>query len=157
MARYYNHNVGSELPELFSGMKVLVQRFDDQSWEPAIIKEKCSEPRSYIVELSNGSKVRRNRRFLKEISPNASSKLCFDKSILHSNDTPVSQNVEQSAEDNTSTSEPSSPEVTFKDKANLTYVRNDVPVETAFSPRKSERTVKKPFRLIEQCEIRIKY
>ena len=69
MARYYNHNVDSELPELFSGMKVLVQRFDDQSWEPAIIKEKRSEPRSYIVELSNGSKVRRNRRFLKEIRP----------------------------------------------------------------------------------------
>ena len=38
----------------------------DHGWLPAGVREKCTEPRSYPVETSDGAMLRRNRRFLRE-------------------------------------------------------------------------------------------
>jgi transposase InsO family protein len=72
---YYDRNAKTPLSDLLPGMKVLVQ--DGKNWYPATVKEKSSEPRSYIVTTANGSEIRRNRKFLKEISKEASQKFTF--------------------------------------------------------------------------------
>ena len=151
IAQYYNQHAGSELLELFPGMKVLVQKNDDQSWAPGTIKEKCVEPRSYVIEMSNGSNIRRNRRFIKEISPKASSKFCFDKNSMCDDDVSVCEPVKKSTSNVTNEAVPKTTEVAFKDQAEFTYVRNDVPVKEAFGSRKTTCTIKKPCRLIENC------
>ena len=46
-------------------------------WVPGIVKQKCDEPRSYTVQTPNGRVVRRNRKFLQELSPEAANKLSF--------------------------------------------------------------------------------
>lgn len=153
IAHYYNQNAGSELPELFPGMKVVVQKPNEQSWLPGIIKEKCVEPRSYVVKMSNGSELRRNRRFLKELSSDASSNFEFDKGSLYDDDFNDSLPVSNFREG--FDSKPSV--VSFSDHADLTHVRNDVPVKDAFNSRRSARNIKKPSRLIEQCEVLVKY
>ena len=107
--------------------------------------------------MSNGSTIRRNRRFIKELSPSASSKLCFNNDSMNQNDDFVFQPSSDCRKDNIDNTKPSPPEVAFKDQADVTYVRNDVPVREAFSPRKSTRAVKKPCRLIEHCEVNVKY
>ena len=74
----YDSSAGSELPELLAGMKVLVQRDDKSAWYPGVVKSKCDEPRSYVVQTPNGNVIHRNRRFLQELSPEAVKKLSFE-------------------------------------------------------------------------------
>ena len=57
--------------------KVRVQL--DKTWEPAIVKSVCPEPRSYQVELNDGRKFRRNESFIK---PN----FTRDNTLIHIND-----------------------------------------------------------------------
>ena len=130
LANYYNQNAGPDLSELLPGMNVLVQKPDEQSWTPGIIKQKCNEPRSYIVEMSNGNTLKRNRRFLKELSPSASKKF----NMYHStdNDVSVSQPVIDSGPCNTTD---------VKVQSDV----NDDDVQNTITPRKSSRTVKKTF------------
>ena len=71
----YDSHSRSELNELLPGMKVLVQ--DGKTWFPATIKSKNPEPRSYTVFTPNGHEIRRNRKFLKELSNNASKQFLF--------------------------------------------------------------------------------
>ena len=71
----YDGHTGSELCELLPGMKVLVQ--DGKTWFPATIKSKNEEPRSYTLITPNGYEIRRNRKFLKDLSVKASQKFTF--------------------------------------------------------------------------------
>ena len=156
ITEHYNKNASSELSELLPGMKVLVQKSNEQAWVPGTIKQKCTEPRSYVVEMQNGSEIRRNWPYLKELSPNASKKFNFSKSSFSDTNT-VLQPIAETPKDTACNVNPKNKEVTFNNNANLTYVRSDIPVEHAFSPRKSTRTVKKPSRLIEQCEVIVNF
>lgn len=74
---HYNQRAAkSDLSELFPGMKVLLQ--ENKTWGPVTVLSKMSD-RSYNVETPNGQTIRRNRRFLKEIPKEATSKLVFKK------------------------------------------------------------------------------
>lgn len=59
-------------------MKVLAQIEPKSRWQPATIYQKCDEPRSYVLLTPNGSLKRRNRTFIKEISPEAAQKMNYD-------------------------------------------------------------------------------
>ena len=53
------------LPEIEPGEYIRVQDPITKKWNPAQVREKCSElPQSYIVETSSGAVLRRNRRHL---------------------------------------------------------------------------------------------
>ena len=53
------------LPPLAVGQHVSVQDQQSGKWTPAIIKDTCTEPRSYMVETPTGHTLRRNRRHLR--------------------------------------------------------------------------------------------
>jgi hypothetical protein len=57
------------LPPLMIGQRVNVQDQQTGHWRTAVVKEKCQEPRSYIVETPNGNRLRRNRNHLRDINP----------------------------------------------------------------------------------------
>ena len=61
--------------ELLPGMKVLVK--DGRMWFSATIKSKNPEPKSYTLITPNGHEIQRNRKFLKELTGNASQKFTF--------------------------------------------------------------------------------
>ena len=63
--RQYDEHA-KDLPNLIAGQRVRVQDQDTRRWSPAIIRQACAEPRSYIIETSTGQVLRRNRRHLKE-------------------------------------------------------------------------------------------
>ena len=47
------------------GQNVWLQNSNSRQWEQAVIREKCREPNSYMVETPSGSIFRRNSNFLK--------------------------------------------------------------------------------------------
>lgn len=62
--QYFNRNA-KDLPELIRGSKVSVLQEND-TWQPATVVEKGTEPRSYIIKMhSDGKLFRRNRRHKK--------------------------------------------------------------------------------------------
>ena len=122
----YNETAGSELPELLPGMKVLLQEPDKSSWTPGTVIEKCQEPRSYVVSTPNGSRLRRNRKFLKELSTPAANALPFN--------TPPTTPVEQPTPTTRSSKE--------------NRVRFATPPSI---PRSSSRATRKTQRLIEEA------
>jgi hypothetical protein len=132
-AEYYNRTARSELPELLPGMKVLVQQPNENKWVPGSVKQKCSEPRSYVVQMPNGNEVRRNRRFLKNISPKANQQVDYNANSIPGED--MCENDES------------------VDKSPKKTVRFNVdpdPVQVE-QPRRSSCSVVKPKRLIEEC------
>lgn len=54
-----------DLPPLHQGDSVVAQNMKTRRWEPRVIAKKCQEPRSYIVDLRNGTKVCQNRVHLR--------------------------------------------------------------------------------------------
>lgn len=64
---YYDMKAGPELSDLQSGQGVRVQQHKDSRWVPATVVRRCSEPRSYIVEMENGGQLRRNRHQIREV------------------------------------------------------------------------------------------
>ncbi|KAK7079956.1 putative imidazolonepropionase [Halocaridina rubra] len=88
-------------------MKALVQNSNERSWVPGVFKQKCNEPRSYLVEMSKGNLLRRN----------GSKKFNFTNNNDSGNDASVLQpTVETSVQ-------PGGTETSLKDQTNLTYVR----------------------------------
>ena len=47
------------------GQNVWLQNSISRQWEEAVVREKCKEPNSYMVETPSGSILRRNINFLK--------------------------------------------------------------------------------------------
>ena len=72
---HYDRTAAPEQSTLLPGMKVLVQ--EGKNWFPATIQCQADEPRSYVLMTPNGYEIRRNRRFLKELSTCASNKFNF--------------------------------------------------------------------------------
>ena len=54
---------------------VRVQDHDTRKWTPAIVRQACAEPRSYIIETPTGQVLRRNRWHLKEDVSNSNKTL----------------------------------------------------------------------------------
>ena len=64
--QYYNKNT-KDLPELIIGSKVSILQEND-TWLPATVIDKCTEPRSYNVKTQNDEKsLRHNRRHLRGV------------------------------------------------------------------------------------------
>ena len=57
----HEHKPTRELQELRPGQTVALYRPQSKTWNTGEVKEKCNEPRSYIVETPSGSELRRNR------------------------------------------------------------------------------------------------
>ena len=60
----YNQHTCS-LKEMHRAQSVRVHDHVTKKWEPAIVKEKVGEPRSYIVTTKSGAEYRRNRRHIR--------------------------------------------------------------------------------------------
>ena len=52
------------LKDLNRGQCVRVQDYTTKKWEPAVIDQKLSQPRSYMLTTNTGSQYRRNRRHI---------------------------------------------------------------------------------------------
>ena len=57
-----------DLPPLYKGQKVRILDKTSKTWCPGTVLEKCQEPRSYLVETPNGTRVRRNRSHLRDMT-----------------------------------------------------------------------------------------
>ena len=66
--RYYYNRSAKDRPEMQIGQTVGLQDPKTLKWMPGRIVDKCDEPRSYIVQTPNGSRLRRNQRFLKDLA-----------------------------------------------------------------------------------------
>ena len=64
--RQYHDQHARDLPPLGVGQPVHVQHPITGKWSPAQVAAKSMEPRSYIVETSDQTRIRRNRRHLRE-------------------------------------------------------------------------------------------
>ena len=57
----YHDRTAHDQPPLVSGQNVRILDNQTGKWKPATIKSKYAEPRSYILQLPDGSSTRRNR------------------------------------------------------------------------------------------------
>ena len=57
-----------DLPPLYKGQKVRILDKTSKTWCPGTVLEKCQGPRSYLVETPNGTRVRRNRSHLRDMT-----------------------------------------------------------------------------------------
>lgn len=66
---FYNRRYSVRpLPDLLPGQNVRVKLDGENGWTtPAKVINKSKEPRSYLVEMANGTVTRRNRRRLQEV------------------------------------------------------------------------------------------
>ena len=60
----YSESKNPILP-LEPGQNVWLQNSNSRQWEEAVVREKCREPNSYMVETPSGSILRRNSNFIK--------------------------------------------------------------------------------------------
>lgn len=68
MTEHYDSTARNvDLPPLFAGQHVRILNKERKRWCTGTIVEKCSEPRSYVVETPNGNRLRRNRNHLREM------------------------------------------------------------------------------------------
>ena len=56
----------SNLPPLYTRQDVKILDHQNKTWCPGKVVIKCGEPRSYVVETPNGTRLRRNRAHLRE-------------------------------------------------------------------------------------------
>ena len=61
MQKMYHDRTAHDLPPLVPGQDVRILDNQTGKWKPATITSKCAEPRSYILQLPDGSSKRRNR------------------------------------------------------------------------------------------------
>ena len=98
-----------DLPPLYKGQKVRILDKIRKTWCPGTVLEKCKEPRSYLVETPNGTRLRRNRSHLRDMTVQRS--VSFEDEDVINRDHPNSH------------SEHSSPESTDKDTHIVPNVR----------------------------------
>ena len=67
--RNCNLRAGAELPQLYAGQHVRFQQQPSSKWTPARIVREAAEPRSYVLETSDGSVLRRSRHHIAETPP----------------------------------------------------------------------------------------
>ena len=56
----------SALPPFYPGQPIRIIDKPSKTWFRGTVREKCAEPRSYVVETAGGSMLRRNRCQLRE-------------------------------------------------------------------------------------------
>ena len=61
MQKMYHDRTAHDLPPLVPGQDVRILDNQTGKWKPATITSRCGEPRSYILQLQDGSSKRRNR------------------------------------------------------------------------------------------------
>ena len=67
MTTLYNKTARkSALPPLYPGQPIRIIDKPSKTWFRGTVREKCAEPRSYVVETVGGSMLRRNRCQLRE-------------------------------------------------------------------------------------------
>uniref|UniRef100_A0A8C5G6X1 Integrase catalytic domain-containing protein n=1 Tax=Gouania willdenowi TaxID=441366 RepID=A0A8C5G6X1_GOUWI len=66
MKEHHDRSSRRELAPFCRGQHVTVLNKNRGTWHPAIVVQKCNEPRSYIVQTPNGSEVRRCRSQIQE-------------------------------------------------------------------------------------------
>jgi len=64
---YYDKNGTKELPELKPGQPVMCQSPKDLTWTPATVVSPTKEPRSYIIQTTDGNRYRRTRKFIRDL------------------------------------------------------------------------------------------
>ena len=65
----YDSRAGAELPQLYAGQHVRFQYHPSGNWMPARIVRETDDTRSYLLETSNGSLLRRSRHHIAETPP----------------------------------------------------------------------------------------
>lgn len=65
MKEHHDRSCRRELPPLHPGQHVTVWNKERSTWHPAVVLQKCKEPRSYIVQTPNGNLIRRCRSHLR--------------------------------------------------------------------------------------------
>ena len=68
MQKYYYDRSAKDRPDLQIGQTVGLQNPQSLRWTKGRIIDKCPEPRSYVVQTADGSSLRRNQRFLKDLN-----------------------------------------------------------------------------------------
>ena len=144
--RYFDRG-SRELGEMKAGEPVMLQA-QDLSWKPATVVSPTKEPRSYLVQTTDGARYRRNRKFLRKMSNKFADKIASSSDHnVESLDIPC-QNTSKPI-----TSVPPSPKpsksVSFRDDRDHS-VDHSVPPETNQSLRKSSRESRTTRRLIEE-------
>ena len=66
MLRDHDQQAGPELPALHAARRVRILNKETHHWSPGEIVAKCTEPRSYIVQTPNGTRLRRTRSHPRE-------------------------------------------------------------------------------------------
>ncbi|XP_021366770.1 uncharacterized protein K02A2.6-like [Mizuhopecten yessoensis] len=122
---YYDKRV-RELPPLDRGNTVRIRDCRDSAWSTkGVVREEVS-PRSYLVESETGNTYRRNRKDILK---------CMDREVVES---PTPDIVD-------------SDQIGSRTCTDFDDERQDItPVSSPIVLRKSERTIKRPDRLIEE-------
>ena len=71
------------LPPLYKGQKVRIQDKIWKTWCPGTVLEKCQEPQSYLVETPNGTRLRRNRSHLLDMTIQRRSLSFADEEVIN--------------------------------------------------------------------------
>ena len=69
MIRDHDRRAGAELPLLHAGQRVRILNRETHLWSPGeiVTRLKCAEPRSFIVQTPNGTRLRRTRAHLRAL------------------------------------------------------------------------------------------
>ena len=139
-----NHDQHSrDLSPLFPGQNVRIQTLPSSLWSPAVVREKCQEPRSYVVETQNGRVLRRNRRHIREVESEKKTVRCECDSpntptVCGSSETQiVSDSRKVRFEDENRKTQPT--EHNYRQKLSGSEANSDVPVHVTRSPAVMDR------------------
>ncbi|XP_038073055.1 uncharacterized protein K02A2.6-like [Patiria miniata] len=66
---YHDRDGMRKLSSLVPGQHVTVQDHHTGKWTPAVVKDACPEPRSFIVQTPTGQSLRRNRVHIRNTEP----------------------------------------------------------------------------------------
>ena len=137
MIRDHDQRAGPEVPVLHAGQRVRIPNKDTHHWSPGEIVAKCTEPRSYIVQTPNGTRLRRTRSHLRELQA---------ENILSEATEPTRRRV-TFREDNPDEQQVTPPVTTSGDP----LPDEAMPLSPAI--RRSGRMIRKPSRFQEQRTI----
>lgn len=133
-------HTGSELRNLFKDEKVIMRH--NNEWIPATVQQKHSEPRSYVLQNSEGKKYRRNRRHIRPTRANIPVK---HKSEIDSSETTVS--IPESVSTPKSQSIPKFNQDPIQHIPSTPSVPNSSDVDKSVITTKSGRVVVPPHKL----------
>ena len=162
MERYYNRGK-QQLPPLYAGMPVAIQNRATKRWDRVgWVQEAYHQKRRYLVRLTSGMLIQRNRHALRRRYPNDPADSDADIPV-----TPTEPRVERLPTPDTAipVTVPQRPDTTTKETPTpvnlpgpniddqpvlVDHSVNTTPTRQADATR-SGRRVKRPERLIEQC------